>query len=550
MKYIDLSFKKDYLILAFDWSEKTLEVIRTVPGRQYDAQNKVWLIPVENTVEACAILQPEGFKLVEEVQHLLDAKRASYAVLEAIKNSEPEDLAYFKDFPLFSFQKKGAHFLYASPASLLADVPGLGKTIQTIAALKNIEPILVLCPASLKYSWQEEIKKWEKSMSAQVITGKPEERGARWIGANQYKWTIANYELLLRDYEYILKIPWQAIVCDEATRISNPYAKSVKALKTIPCKKRIALTGTPISNTPIDIYSIIDWLSPKFFGSFNQFKSKYCLTEPRFNSIIGYRNLGQLGDLIQKFILRRSKEEVFDDFPKKTIQDIIFELSDKEREFYQEIKEALIKELFGIKFSPQTIKLAPVKMLRLKQCTGHPQLLKEADIESSKLEILKEMLKPIVSSGDKALIFTQFAQMAKILFVELSLYNPQLIIGEVSAEDRQKAVKEFTDNPEAKVMIMTEAGAYGLNLQAASYVFHFDFPWSVAKLTQREDRCHRIGQKKAVTVYNLIAKKSIDEYCVKVLYKKQKLSINLLKDEERLEEAGLSEEDIKTILRI
>ncbi len=150
----------------------------------------------------------------------------------------------------------------------------------------------------------------------------------------------------------------------------------------------------------------------------------------------------------------------------------------------------------------------------------------------------------------KVVIFTQFAEMAKLLIKELSKYNPLLIMGDVSAEDRQKVIDLFTYDKKYKIMVSTDAGAYGLNLQSASYIFMYDTPWSIAKLMQREDRAHRIGQQKPVTVYNLIAKNSIDEYVAKVLHKKQRISVDILKDDERLEDMGITEEDINEILRI
>lgn len=156
----------------------------------------------------------------------------------------------------------------------------------------------------------------------------------------------------------------------------------------------------------------------------------------------------------------------------------------------------------------------------------------------------------MMNSQNKVIIFTRFAKMAKILIQELSEYNPLLISGEVSPQDRQRVVNLFRDDPKFRILISTEAGAYGLNLQVASYVIHYDSPWSVSKLMQREDRAHRIGQDKAVTVYSLVAKDTIDEYVEKMLAKKQQMSADVLGDASRMEEAGLSIQDIESILRI
>ncbi len=547
-----INLAKNKLIITFKYSPHILPALRSIPGRQFNVNKKHWEVPVENASECLDILIPLGFTPTLEVKELADAQRRQVERAVEIRGQAAN---YTGTLPLFEFQKIGYRFLKEMPHALLADVPGLGKTIQTIAALENSNRVLVLCPNSLKFSWLSEIEKFCPEENALVIDGEKEKRDHAWQQSSSgvspgFKYYIANYEVLLRDWDRIPK-EWDVIVCDEATRISNPSAKTTKALKKLQAGKRIALTGTPISNKPDDIWSIIDWISPRYLGSYYQFTEEYCIKEPRFNRIVGYRNLTDLGNRVARFMLRRTKEEVLKDLPAKTLENIEFELSEKERKLYTSIKNLIIAEIAQLDVAKHTLQLIPVKMLRLKQVTDHPVLVKNpAPCESSKLEALKDILRPIMASKEKAIVFTQFAEMAKVLLSELNIYNPRLIIGEVDAPDRQKAVEEFTNDPEALVMIMTEAGAYGLNLQAASYVVHYDLPWSVAKLQQREDRAHRIGQTKPVTVYTLTAKNTIDEYVAKVLRRKQKVSVDILKDAERLEDVGLSEEDIKAILRI
>ena len=539
-----INLNNNKLVITFKYNPQVLSAIRAIPGRRFNLDKKYWEVPIENASECVEILAPLGFTPTLEVKDLANSQKRQCEIAEEIKSAPAE---YAGNLPLFDFQKIGFKFLRTIPHVLLADVPGLGKTIQTIAALEDENgPNLVLCPNSLKFSWLEEIRKWKLNDFIQVIDGQQDDRISQW--QQPARWIIANYELLLRDWEYIPK-KWSVIVCDEATRISNPAAKTTKALKKLIAGKRIALTGTPISNRPDDIWSIIDWLAPRYLGSFYQFTDQYCMKEPRFNRIVGYKNLKELGDRISRFMLRRTKEEVLKDMPPKIFEKIEFTLSEKERKLYEGLKNIIIEELKELTIDKNTINIIPVKMLRLKQATNHPALISKQE-KSSKLELLKDILKPVAESGEKTIIFTQFAEMAKILFSELNIYHPRMIIGEINAAARQKAVEEFTNNPESLVIIMTEAGAYGLNLQAASYVVHYDLPWSVAKLQQREDRAHRIGQTKPVTVYSLIAKNTIDEYVAKVLHKKQSMSVDILKDFERLEDIGMTAEDIKEILRL
>lgn len=545
-----IEFQNNILSIAFRYDPKIVLAVKTIPGRQWNAALKQWEAPVAHAAEAISVLQPLGFFISPDVVAL-----ASELVKqrEKIENIKKNSTFYKGALPLYSFQKIGATFLSEMSGALLADVPGLGKTIQTIAALEDAHNILVFCPASLKYTWKEEIEKWYPGSCPFVVDGKPEERRVVW--RSFVKWTIANYELLLHDYDEIMlhvkdNGPWEAVVADESTRIANPASQTTQALKSIPTKKKIALSGTPISNSPEDIFSVVDWLSPRYLGSHWQFKDRYCLQDFSYHArIIGYKNLDELSRRLQPLMLRRTKEEVLKDMPAKTFEDIIFDLSEIERGFYEEVRSGIIKDVESLTINERTLQMITVKMLRLKQTTDHPHLIGKA-MRSSKLDALQEIIEPIMAAGEKVLVFTQFAEMAKIMQDKLEAYRPLLIYGDVPPKERQEAVDALNNDKSRQLMIMTEAGAYGLNLQAASYVVHYDAPWSLAKLIQREDRVHRIGQTKPVTIYNMIARRTIDEYVIKILHKKQKASVNILRDFERMEGAGISPEDIKEILRL
>ncbi len=529
------------LIISFQYSPVIVNRVREIDGRIFNKTAKRWEAPMSSILQCVDLLKPLNFSMSADV---IDAYR--YDILNRM------DVAHIKSgasieietkLPLYEFQKRGAAFLRFLDNALLADAPGLGKTLQTAAALElERGPILVLVPASLKFNWQEELHKWVPKEKTLVINGNKQQRRELWFHASKKraKWVIANYELLLHDLEE-MKQPWAAIVCDEADRISNPYAKTTQALKKLQAGKRIALTGTPVSNTPEDLWSITDWLQPRMLGTYRQFQERYCKLHPEYRRVIGYQNLDQLRERIDPIMLRRQKEDVLTDFPAKTMEHIVFELTKDERTTYDGVRKLIKEELAKMPdMDRRSLAILPVKMLRLKQLTDDARLLYGAvggisgatPPTSTKLATLKEMLKPIIASGEKAIIFTQFAEMAKILFGELTTlgYEPLMIHGGVDIIERQQAVNNLRDDPDSKVIIMTEAGAYGLNLQAASYVFHYDAPWSVAKIEQREGRAHRVGQDKPVTVYHLIAKNTIDQYVLKVLSGKRDMSDKILGD--------------------
>lgn len=554
MKTIRLSDNK--IILNFDFDPQIVIEVRKIDGRIWNKTKKRWEIPMENVKETLDILTPLGFDVTLEIFRLKEKQDKFLADIDSLKKNV--DIKYTGNLPLHDFQRIGYSFLSNMPHALLGDVPGLGKTIQMIAATEKDKHILIFTMNSLKYNIADEIKKWIPEAKVLVINGDKKMRMEQWISfAGKNKYVVANYELLIFDFEQIKKFKWFTIVCDECTRISNPESKTSQNISKLDSVKRIAMTGTPISNSPLDIFGIFNFLVPGYLGIFYQFKEKYCITDDRFNNVVGYKNMEELSNKVNRFMLRRKKEEVFKELPATIHQNIIFPLSIPERKLYDSVKQQLIKEIKDLSLmDTKNLNIVPVKMLRLKQCTNHPALINALDVtETSKLEALKALLEPIIASGEKAIIFTQFAECLHLLNTALEKYNPICIYGDVDSQKRMLLVKQFNDDPNPRIALFTEAGAYGLNMKTASYVIHYDSPWSIAKLEQREGRAdrsadRRIGGEKPVTVYTLIAKDTIDEYILKVLTKKNKVSVDILKDVERMEESGMSIEDINEILKL
>ena len=554
MKLIRLSDNK--IVLQFDFDPQVVISVRKIDGRIWNAAKKRWEIPMENVKEVLDILTPIGFEAAPEIHHLLKKQNQFLEEIDQIKKNP--DIKYEGSLPLHDFQKIGYSFLKSMPHALLGDVPGLGKTIQMIAATEHDPHILIFTMNSLKYNIAAEVKKWIPEAKVLVIAGDKQARAEQWLSyAKTNKYVVANYELLIHDFEHIKKFKWSTVVCDESTRISNPESKTSQNLTKLGSVKRIAMTGTPISNSPIDIFGIFNFLVPGYLGTFYQFKEKYCITDDRFNNVIGYKNMEELSTKVNRFMLRRKKQEVFKELPATLHQDVIFPLSPSERKLYDSVKQQLIKEIKELSLlDTKNLNIIPVKMLRLKQCTNHPALVNALEVtETSKLDALKALLEPIIASGEKAIIFTQFAECLHILNRELEKHKTFCIYGEVKPIKRMIITKEFNDFDGPAIMMMTEAGAYGLNLGSASYIINYDSPWSIEKLTQREGRADRSADVKSrkvkpLTVYNLIAKNSIDEYVIKVLDRKNKVSVDILKDVERMADSGLSMADIEEILNL
>lgn len=530
------------LIISFKYTPQAVAAVRMVPGRKFDPTTKNWVVPLDNVVQCMALLEPVGFTPTLEVRTAAGAIAQRNNRAAQLKK-DPK--GYTGILPLFDYQKIGAGFIANTPGCLLADVPGLGKSVQAIAGVEQYNKVLILCPASLKYNWKNEILKWFPEININLIHGAQDVRKKQWRAAHA-KFYIANYEAVLRDWDEIDKHKFEVVICDEAQRISNPASKTAQAVKKIPCLKRVALTGTPVSNKPDDIWSIMDWVRPGLLGHYGYFLKKYSEVDMLGTPTGRYFDLDKLAKEIEPFMLRRKKEDVFDSLPPKIIENIVFDLSPEEIEIYGQIKTRIIDEIREqMTIDTKTLGIIPVKMLRLHQVTNDARLLGMTMKEkSSKLTLLRDMLEPIVASGEKAIVFTQFAEMVKILEAEfpgsLSVY------GEVAPEDRQKRVDEFNANPNARIIIMSEAGSAGLNLGKASYIFHYDDPWSIQKLIQREGRAEglrQLGKTKPLTVYHLIARNTIDEYVSKVLQKKQKMADQIL------QEGKMKEEDVNEILQ-
>lgn len=543
----------DKIIISFKYDPYLVTVVGRFGGRKFDNKNKVWVVPLSQLDAVIRVLTPLEFEIDPM---LLDDQlliRKKHFRLERMRNGEFKDGEKQQltdlNLPMFTFQQSGSGFMCVADNALNGDQPGLGKTIQAIAAakLKKCKKILVFTFATLKDTWADEITKWAPEMSSVIIKGEKDTRIKKW--SEDKNFYIANYEQLLKDLPEIQKQEWDAIIADEATRISNPKAKTTIAIKKINAKYRWPLSGTPLSNSVQDVWSIIDFCAPGALGSYYQFLEKYCEKDV-WGAVKGYKNLDLLKEEIKPHMIRRLKKDVLDQLPEKLYEDIHIDLSQEERHMYNAVKEELLETLKEIGMTERKgLQNMMTKMLRLKQATGSLELISGTQ-KSSKLEALKELLESICVGDNKVVVFTFFKEMALILMRELAQYKPLLIAGGVDQDERTRNRDAFNENTENRIMIMTEAGAFGLNLQKKAHsIVHYDLPWSITKTEQREDRVHRIGQTGNVTIYKLLVKDSIDEYNLKVIQKKQQVATQVLGDKDTLRKIRVSRALLEQLLK-
>lgn len=425
---------------------------------------------------------------------------------------------------LYDFQKDGVKFLRQGNR-LLGDEAGCGKTPQLLALTQHARPVLVLTLSSLKYQFQDEIKKFLPGATSVVINGTPLKRAGQWRENVQYY--IANYEMLLRDLPFMQMRQWEYIIADESTRLSNHNNKQYKALKQLKSRYCVAATGTAINNSPLDVYGIFEWLIPGLLGNFFKFSMRYIVKD--INNIPrGFRHMEELAEKINPYYIRRTKQQVLPELPEKIQVKTPIEMSSKEKKLYNQIRAELLfdieqADINKIKNISQ-IQNGGVKLMRLRQLVNSLELIGEQK-ESSKLLALKELVGTF-EKHRKVIIFSEFAEMCKIINREFD--NSLMIIGEVDTESRREVVRKFNTDPDRRILIMSAAGAFGLNLQAADTIVHFDLPWSISKYEQRAARSHRNGQKNTVYEYSLIVRNSVDEYIARKLSSKQDISEMLM----------------------
>lgn len=460
------------------------------------------------------------------------------------------------------YQQKGYEWLMLlneiGAGMFLADDMGLGKTLQTICFMASLlesgpaKKILVVCPASLIYNWQNELAKFAPSISGHVYHGSVRDRNV--FLDESVEIIISSYGILRSDAAVFLAHSFSAVILDESHTIKNPASQIAKLVYTLSADRRITLSGTPVMNNTFDLYGQLQFILPGMFGSQQFFKREYA--EP----IDRDRNEQRASDLQKMtapFILRRTKEQVAKDLPAKTEAILWCQMGEAQERVYEEIRDRVKGELrTAIKVQGlQKSKLQVLQgILKLRQVCNSPALLKDDDYACTESIKTSELMEEIENnlSNHKALVFSQFTSMLDILSKELTRRNiPFLLLtGSTPARERDRMVEEFnSDGSTARVFLLSlKAGNAGLNLTAADYVFLFDPWWNSAVEQQAIDRTHRIGQTKNVFAYKLICKDSIEERIIRLQERKKDLAASLIGEEEGFAKA-LTEDDIEFLFR-
>ena len=464
-------------------------------------------IYLEKLIEDEDLSFVNGSKYVSNVVKKFDkVKSKNYEV--------PKDLnATLRDYQVsgFEFFKTLSDYQFGG---ILADEMGLGKTIQTIAFLlsNKDKKSIVITPTALIYNWKNELEKFAPTLKVGLLHAAKSEREKILDNIDNYDVILTTYTTYKNDIDKYKNINFDYCIIDEAQNIKNPDAIITKAIKNVNAKVKFALTGTPIENNLMELWSIFDFIMPGYLYNKSKFKSIFVNND---------KNIIELKNLIKPFILRRTKKEVITELPDKIEQKIIIDLEKEHKRAYKGYVNLITRK---IKENNQDNITVFSYLTKLRQLCLSPELMvKNYQGKNSKLDVLINIIND--SSDEKILVFSQFTKVLEVIGKRLNEENISYsyLDGKTSAKDRVKLVEEFNTNNNKVFLISLKAGGTGLNLTSANIVVHFDPWWNPAVEDQASDRAHRIGQKNVVNVIKLIAKGTAEERVINLQETKKEL---------------------------
>ena len=446
------------------------------------------------------------------------------------------------DKVLRPYQKRGLDFLsYLGRyhfGGILADDMGLGKTLQVLAYLEYLRkhagkaPNLIVCPTSVTHTWMNEAARFVPQMKTTLLSA-GSGREAIYKSAGDYDMLVTSYALARRDAESMNKIGFRAVVLDEAQQIKNPQAKISQVIKSLNAEQRLALTGTPIENSVLDLWSIVDFVMPGLLGNESHFRTTFETPIMRDGDVEKQQRLAKR---IQPFMIRRLKTQVAADLPSRTEQSIECEMTPAQKKAYREIvlraRREILREVdeHGIGRAQLSILAA---LTKLRQICCHPGLVgdhwREDEEASGKFLAFTELVDSIVESGHRLLVFSSFTEMLGIIRESFDARKLGYSYLDGTTKNRGKVLEEFKREDGPPVFLMSlKAGGVGLTVTEADYVILYDPWWNPAIERQAIDRTHRIGQTKPVTAYRLVTLGSVEEKIQALQTRKQALADSVI----------------------
>jgi len=553
---------KESLYLSFSYDPNLVSIVKTLPKRWYHGDSKEWEVPATDFHLVKKGLKRYSFTYANTSEKELEKRHQTLFVAPKSCKTTP-----------YPYQIEGIQFGLKHDAFLLGDEPGLGKTLQVIQLAsfrkKEINRCLIICGINgLKYNWLDEIARHSTETAkiigsrinrkGKLVEGTTKERLADLENLSDDFFLITNIETLRNDdirdkLSFLIKKKEIGMVAiDEAHAIKNGRSKQGKAIRWLHPKYKIAMTGTPLINKPVDLYNMMNWLGAISYHkeTYHDFKHRYCYVD-RFGSIIGYKNKKELANRLQAIMIRRKKDEVLG-LPEKIYSTSYVELTGEQLSLYEKTKKGIL-ERFDQKGKKEDEKKIenPLELInRLRQLTTYPQTFHPTLTSNAKSARVLEIVEEKIENGEKVIIFSHWKEPVLHLRSLLYSYQPAIVTGDSPTSSRQVEVKKFQENDSCHVIIGTiDTLGTGYTLTKAQTVIFLDNPWTSAKKTQAEDRAHRIGTDSSINIITMIAKNTIDEKIAHLLEEKAQLAHDIVDSEKDEQIIGkLDEEKIKWLL--
>lgn len=537
---MEIVFNKGYYKIYFSYRPHLVTAVKNLPYRSFSPSDKCWVVPATARDSVLDFAKKYGFKI-------LDATVDEPEIVGEIPPMPELEIEVPTALDLYPYQKQGVAYCLNHPRTIIGDVPGLGKTAQSIASViaQKAYPCLIICPASLKINWEREVKKWGgNGVNAMIISEKNKRTWQYFYEQGLIQFFVVNYEGLKKYFVDSINTPkgkkfmlshikfnertdlFRSVIIDESHKCKNGSTQQSKFCMGIAKDKEVVLllTGTPVVNKPKDLVPQLHIMGmlPRF-GGYKRFMDRYC--SGRNQSA----NLKELNYLLKmNCFYQRRKEDVLQDLPSKTRQTVLCDISNRFE--YTVAENDLIKYLREYRDATADQQRKAMRGEVIVRINVLRQICARGKVRD-----VQSFIDSMMEQGQKLILFMNLIELGDAF---KSIYpNAVIIRGGMSAEDKQMSVDKFQTDPECKLVICNiKAAGVGLTLTSSSHVAFVEFPWTFADCVQCEDRAHRIGQKDNVTCHYFLGSNSIDEKIYQLIQEKKNLAQEITGNVDEVEE--------------
>lgn len=481
-------------------------------------------------------IEPEFRCYPDVTDYLSEIKDAQYRE-RYLSSMSDKNMDSLLKTTLYPYQKEGIRFAFSKGKSIVADEMGLGKTVQAIGCAELmrkaglISSVLVLCPASLKYQWKKEIEKFTDSVAV-IVEGPQDKR--RELYRSQSFYRIVSYNTMSNDIRTFGNAYAECLIMDEVQRLKNWNTQISRAARKIKSDYTIVLSGTPLENKLVELYSVMEFVDQYCLGPYYKFIDETTVKDEG-GKILSYKNLNLVGERLANRLVRRRKADIELQLPERTQQNLFVPMTSRQREIHDELKAGVAQIVSKWRrshfLSDVDRKRLMLLLSQMRMVCDSTYILDQETRFDTKVEETMNIVQEVVESGDdKIVIFSQWERMTRLIATELEKLGVGYasLNGKVPSEKRNALVEKFWNEPSCRVFISTDTGSTGLNLQIASRVINLDLPWNPSVLEQRVGRVHRIGQRRNIQVLNMISQDSFEERMLATLEVKASLFEGIL----------------------